>query len=104
MFPHPSHAQRAFGGLEVAMIPCTCGGVYVWHYFVPLYLGTSVPVVGALAALSAVPLTFPNYYLHPKGWALGFYTPAVQACYMIAYPCVLLPSLGVIMPFTGVSL
>jgi len=103
-FPSPSHAQVPFGGLDVFMIPCTCGGAYAWHFFSPLFLGPA-PVTGALAVSTVIPLAFPSYYLHPGAWALGQYTPGVQACWMyIGYGCAMLSELGVISPFTGTSL
>ena len=102
-FPSFSYAVGApFGGLDSAMGPCTCSGM-AWHFFVPLYLGTSIPISGYMAA-PYTPLLYSNYYLRPKAWALGFYTPGVQPCYMIAYPCVIFPVLGVINANTGASL
>lgn len=101
-FPSLSYAQSPFGGLEVAMIPCTCSGVAL-HFFAPLYLGTAVPIYGYFAA-PYTPTLYANYSLHPGAWALGFYTPGAQSCMMIAYPsCILYPSLGFITPRTGTS-
>ena len=104
-FPFPSHAQTPsplvpFGGLEVALVLCTCSP-YNWHYFAPLSLGTAIPTRGPSAK---TPTLFSFYVLHPKGWALGFETPGVQACWMvIPHRCAPLAELGVISPVTGVS-
>jgi len=101
-FPSLSYAQTPFGGLDVFMGPCTCSGI-AWHFFSPLYLGTAVPVYGYLSA-PYTPTMYANFYLRPGSWALGFYTPGVQSCYMIAYPCVLFPMIGFVNTNTGTSL
>ena len=99
--PSAAHAQIPFGGFDVAEIPCTCGFVYTWHYFAPLFLGP-VPITGPLAAPWVI--AFPFYILHPGAWALGLYTPGVQACFMyVGFGCAPLPSFGLINPLTGSS-
>lgn len=101
-FPLASRAQVAFGGLEVASFPCTCGFAFTYHVFAPLYV-SSVPGAGALAAPTG-PTTYPFYVLHPSAWALGLFTPGVQSCWMWAGKfCFPLSTLGTITPFTGVS-
>ncbi|MFZ2167716.1 MAG: hypothetical protein WAV50_02485 [Minisyncoccia bacterium] len=97
-----SHAQVPFGGLDVMEIPCTCGFVYNWHFFAPLFLNNPVPIAGPLAAPQAI--AFPFYILHPGAWALGIYTPGVQACWMyVGWGCAPLASYGLILPLTGSS-
>lgn len=99
-FPSHTYAQAPFGGLETFEFPCTCSA-FTMHFFSPLYLGTLVPTVGWLAA-PFTPLTFLFYYLAPSFWALGTYTPGVQACYMyVGLGCAPVPGLGVILPLTG---
>lgn len=101
--PNTSHAQVPFGGLDVMTIPCTCGFVYNWHYFAPLFLNNPVPISGPLAAPQAI--AFPFYILHPGAWALGLFTPGVQACWMyVGFGCAPLPSYGAISPLTGSSI
>ncbi|MDP2652284.1 MAG: hypothetical protein Q8O94_04050, partial [bacterium] len=101
-FPSISSAQTPFGGLEIVMLPCTCSGMAL-HFFGPVYLGTAVPVYGYFVA-PYTPTLYLHNYLHPGAWALGFYTPGVQSCLMIAYPCTVFPVLGLITPATGTSL
>lgn len=101
-FPSQSYAQVMFGGLDVFTIPCTCGFTFNYHWFAPLFLGP-VPTTGPLAA-AVTPTTFPFFVLHPGAWALGFYAPGVQSCWMYAaVACFPLPVLGTITPFTGTS-
>lgn len=104
VLPSPSHAQAPFGGLDVFEFPCTCSP-YMYTWFAPLYLGSIVPVTGALA----VPdwgVAFAYYELTPGAWAYGFYTPGVQACYWYhGYECdPAPPTMGVVTPYTGVSI
>jgi len=102
LLPSSSHAQVPFGGLDVFEFPCTCSP-YMYTYFAPLFYGP-VPAAGVLA----VPdwgVAFPFYELFPSAWALGTYTPGVQACWMYAVMgCFTLPVVGVVDPFTGTSL
>jgi hypothetical protein len=101
--PTHSHAQVPFGGLDVFEFPCTCSP-YTYTVFFPLYLGNPVPVTGVLAVPDA-PTLFAFYELFPSAWALGTYTPGVQACLMYAVAgCFPLPVLGVMTPYTGTSL
>jgi hypothetical protein len=103
LFPSSSHAQVPFGGLDLFEVPCTCSVAYNWHYFGPLFLSNPVPITGPLAAPQAI--AFPFYILHPGAWALGTYTPGVQACWMyIGFGCAPLPVMGAITPFTGSSI
>lgn len=100
--PSSTNAQVPFGGLEVAIIPCTCSS-YDLHIFSPLYLG-GLPVSGALAYVKNTPTAFGSF-LHPGAWALGSYTPGVPACWMHAGKfCFPVFSLGIITPLTGTSL
>ena len=102
VFPSATHAQTPFGGLDVFTMPCTCGFAYNYHVFAPLYL-SSVPITGAFAAL-VTPTIYSYHVLHPGAWALGSFTPGVQACWMWAgHFCYPLPTLGTISPFTGTS-
>src|SRR3989344_4754183 len=102
-FASPAHAQVPFGGLEVFMMPCTCGFTYNYHVFAPLYLG-AIPTTGAFSYPMA-PTTYPYFLLHPGAWALGFFAPGAQACWMWAGKfCYPLPNMGIISPFTGTSL
>ncbi len=92
-----------FGGLDVAMVPCTCeGGALSWQWFAPLHLGP-VAMTGALIAPLVV--AFSTYYVRPATWALGTYIPgAGEACWVGVEPyCSMLPALGIISPETGVS-
>ncbi len=102
-FAPPAHAQVPFGGLEVFMMPCTCGFVYNYHVFAPLYLG-AIPTTGAFSYPMA-PTTYSYFLLHPGAWALGFFATGAQACWMWAGKfCYPLPNMGIISPFTGTSL
>lgn len=102
-FPFSTRAQVPFGGLEVFMMPCTCGFVYNYHVFAPLYLG-AVPTTGAFSYPMS-PTAYPFYLLHPGAWALGFFAPGAQACWMWAGKfCYPLPNLGIITTITGTSL
>lgn len=102
-FPSQSHAQVPFGGLDVFTVPCTCGFAFNYHWFVPLFLGPA-PVSGPLAA-PITPNLFAFYILHPGAWALGFFVPGVQSCWMYAaVACFPLPVLGTITPYTGTSI
>jgi hypothetical protein len=99
-FPPSSYAQVPFGGLDVFEFPCTCSP-YEYTWFAPLFYGP-VPGVGVLA----VPdwgVTFAYYTLTPGSWALGTYTPGVQACtWDYVYGCYPIPPVeGVVNPFTG---
>lgn len=101
--PSSLHAQVMFGGLDVFEFPCTCSP-YTYTVFTPLFFGP-VPASGALA----VPdwgVSFPFYVLMPGAWALGTYTPGVEACWWYhGYECDPFPPvLGVVDPFTGTSL
>lgn len=101
-WPAYSHAQVFFGGLDVFEFPCTCSP-FMFTVFTPFFAGP-VPITAALA-VPDTPTTFPFYYLFPSAWALGFYTPAAEACWMYAGTgCFLLPTLGAMTPFTGTSL
>ena len=101
-FPGRTNAQAPFGGLIVFTAPCTCGFTFNYHVFTPLFLGPA-PITGTLAA-PVTPNTFPFFVLHPGAWALGIFTPGVQACWMYAgWGCFPVPVLGVITPFTGSS-
>jgi hypothetical protein len=101
--PRPSHAQLMDGGLEIFEFPCTCSP-FRYAMFTPLWLGTVVPIAGALA-IPDTPNLFPFFILHPGAWMLGFETPAVQACWMYAGAgCFPLPVLGTLTPFTGSSI
>ena len=102
ILPSLSRAQAPFGGLQTFTFPCTCSPIYTWGFFAPLFLGTAVPVAGALATPLVV--EFPFYAPRPGAYDLGFYTPGVQACYLyVVFGCIPLPTIGVITPFTGVS-
>jgi len=94
----------AFGGLDVAAVPCTCTPGLFSHFFVPLYLNTSVPVAGNLNSYANV-VAFSYYYLHPGSWALGTLLPPIPC--LIGFPpfCfpLPLPQYGTIAPMTGVS-
>jgi len=105
VIPSFSRAQAPFGGLEIAMAPCTCtGGSIILHLFAPLYLGTSVPITGAMTA-AAGPTLYMFNLLRPGAWALGDYTPGIQACWMGVPPfCGLYPTFGFILQTTGTSL
>jgi len=99
--PSSSYAQVPFGGLDVFEFPCTCSP-YMYTVFAPLFLASPVPVVGALA----VPdwgVIYAWYYLTPGAWALGTYTPDVQACYWYhGFECDPTPPvMGVVNPLTG---
>lgn len=100
--PSVSHAALVpYGGLIVFSIPCTCGFVFNYHMFAPLFLGP-IPMAGGLSAPQVI--TFPFYYLHPGAWALGAYVPGAQACWMyVGFGCAPLPGLGTITPFSGSS-
>jgi hypothetical protein len=75
----------------------------MYTVFTPLFLGP-VPTAGALA-VPDTPTLFAFYYLFPSAWALGTFTPGVQACFMyVGWGCAPLPTLGVMDPFTGTSL
>jgi len=101
-FPAYSHAQVPFGGLDVFEIPCTCSP-FTFHVFTPLYVASPIPITGALAA-SYTPNLWMYYILHPGAWALGYFVPAAEACWMYAVAgCFPLPTLGTISPFTGTS-
>lgn len=102
IFPPQTHAQVPFGGLDVFEYPCTCSPyMYVW--FAPLFLGPE-PATGALA-FPDWGVAFPFYELFPSAWALGFFTPGVQACWEYAgYSCFTIPVEGVVDPLTGTSL
>lgn len=100
--PSISHAQVPFGGLDVFEFPCTCSP-FMYTVFTPLFLGP-VPMTGVLA-VPYTPTLFPFYVLFPSAWALGTFTPGVQACLMYAVMgCFPLPVMGVMNPFTGTSL
>jgi hypothetical protein len=100
--PSRSSAQVLFGGLDVFEFPCTCSP-FMYTTFTPLFLGP-LPIVGTLA-VPDTPTLFPFYELFPSAWALGTYTPGVQACWMYAVAgCFPLPVIGVMDPFTGTSL
>jgi hypothetical protein len=102
-FPSLSHAQVPFGGLDVFEFPCTCSP-FMFTLFAPLFTGP-IPGAGALA-VPDTPTMFPFFVLFPTAWALGTYTPGVQACWMFPAvgPCFPVLTLGVMDPFTGTSL
>lgn len=100
--PSVSNAQVPFGGLDVFEFPCTCSP-FMYTVFTPFYVGP-VPMVATLA-VPDTPTMFAFYELFPSAWALGTYTPGVEACWMYAVAgCFPLPVLGVMDPFTGTSL
>lgn len=100
-WPSSSHAQAFFGGLDVFEFPCTCSP-FMYTVFTPFFIGP-VPITATLA-VPDTPTMFPFFILHPGAWALGFYTPAVQACWMYAAAgCFILPTLGAMTPLTGTS-
>lgn len=101
--PSFSHAQSYFGGRAIFEFPCTCGGVYTYFYFTPLYLNSGTPTSGGLALLTTG-TTYANYYLVASGWALGHYTTGIQACYMAGDPCFVYTTVGLIRTDTGTSL
>jgi hypothetical protein len=101
--PSVSSAQAPFGGLEVAIFPCTCSLQFL-HYFAPLYLGP-IPIAGALTYPMGAPTAFLFGLLKPGSWALGSYTPGIQACWVWAGKfCFPIPTFGHISPLTGTSL
>ncbi|MEK7515603.1 MAG: hypothetical protein AAB555_01545 [Patescibacteria group bacterium] len=103
IIPSSAYAQVPFGGLEVSIFPCTCSAQFL-HYFAPLWLGP-VPATGALTYPMGATTAFLFGILKPGSWALGTYTPGVQACWVWAGKfCFPIPSLGAITPFTGTSL
>lgn len=100
-----SHAQSipSFGGLEEFAVPCTCmGGALAWHFFVPLYLNSSVPIAGGLTGPWVT--GFANYSLHPGAYALGKLIPGPPCMIGVPPYCYALPHAGTISPFTGTSL
>lgn len=101
-FPPLSHAQVPFGGLDTFEFPCTCSP-FMFTLFTPMFFGP-IPGAGALA-VPDTPTFFPFFELFPSAWALGTYTPGVEACWMYAVAgCFPVPVLGVMDPFTGTSL
>lgn len=101
-FPSYTHAQVPFDGLDVFEIPCTCSP-FTYHVFAPLFVASMVPITGALAA-SYTPNLWMYFILHPGAFALGYFVPGAQACWMYAVAgCFPLPVLGTITPFTGSS-
>jgi hypothetical protein len=103
VLPESSHAiGLPFGGLETYQFPCTCSPAYMWGFFSPLFLSNPAPLTGALATPLSV--GFATYVPHVGSYALGFYTPGVQACWIyVVVGCIPLPTIGAITPLTGVS-
>ena len=83
---------------------CPCSNNFL-VYFSPLYLYPSAgPISGALVFQPGT-MSFLNYTIFPTSGVIGSYTPGVQACFIPdGDSCSPVPSLGVILPFTGSSL
>jgi hypothetical protein len=108
--PNAAHAQLAdcnhpgcFAGYSTAIVTfCDCSGYY-YMAFSPLFLhGSPSAIAGMLAVPPAV--GFSNFATSPAQKYIGTYAPGVQACWInTPTGCVPLPTLGVVLEFTGVS-
>lgn len=83
---------------------CTCSGYY-YMVFAPLFV-YGMPAGTEFAGALAVPpvVAYSIFATSPAQKHIGTYVPGAQACYMYAvYGCYPLPTYGMVLPFTGVS-
>jgi hypothetical protein len=109
MTPGSAHAQAdcahpgCFAGYSTSIVTyCDCSGYY-YMAFSPLYFyGSPAPIAGMLAVPPSV--TYQNFATAPAQKYVGTYAPGVQACWInTSTGCIPLPTLGMVLPFTGVS-
>ena len=93
-----------FGGFVTVMVPCTCPPFGLWIFYSPLFLGSGVPIAGALYYPPGS-LLYAFFKIGvPTTWALGSFIAGPGACSIIVGPsCVPLPAMGTI-EFTGTSI
>lgn len=105
LLPKKAYAQSLltpYSSLLNIPYPCTCTGGLVWQMYITGYI-YGVPTELSLDYFLGT--QWYSFYTLP--WAqrqLGFFIPGGVSCWQIAFPCVVIPSFGTVMPIVGSSL